>query len=341
MKKKILMCLACCVLLIPVLSGCTDYEDTEIALGDVRVENILPKVSEQNDFLSLEDIDEFVYQQHIAACIMFKDACELTRYELYLPESSKKKDKDAPMTRQEKKVVNLATQRRHIIYDDIDIAFAVNIYRLLQNVEDCPNTDAYVLKAQSDVKDFFDDYDKYLNGENPEDALLDILTEFRVRSNVLAFTFLDKNKTEVCRAAVKRIAENSKQTEDLRVYVSENNEIIKSLNEIYGSVPTQYANSITSDANFLAKKLVLSLESLSQKEKVDLINQIDPTPSPTPTSTPTPTPTPTPKVSQTPAPTPRVTQTPRVTATPRPVATPTPIVIEDPVATPAPPLVFE
>jgi len=42
----------------------------------------------------------------------------------------------------------------------------------------------------------------------------------------------------------------------------------------------------------LAKKLVLSMESLSNKEKLDLINQIDPTPSPTPTPTPKPTPDP-------------------------------------------------
>jgi len=44
----------------------------------------------------------------------------------------------------------------------------------------------------------------------------------------------------------------------------------------------------------LAKKLVLSMESLSNKEKLDLINQIDPTPSPTPTPKPTPSPSATP-----------------------------------------------
>ena len=245
MKKKIFLCLACCILLISALSGCTDYEDVEIKLGKIKVENILPEVNDKSNYLSLSEIDELVYEQQIAACIMFKDACKLTKYEQFIPKQKKSKENEAEveMSREEKKIVNLATQRRHIIYDDIEVAFAVNLYRLLQNVEDCPNTDAYVLKAQSDVRDFFDDYDAYINGENPEGALLEILTEFRVRSNVLAFTFLDKNKAEVCRAAVKKISENAKQTEDLRVYVSENNEIIKSLNEIYGSVANLFAKN--------------------------------------------------------------------------------------------------
>ena len=169
----------------------------------------------------------------------------------------------------------------------------------------------------------------------------------------------------MCRASVNKIAENAKQTENLRIYVSENNEIIKSLNEIYGSIPSRYADSISSDANFLAKKLVLSLESLSQKEKLDLINQIGPTSSPTPThkatrtpedsddeeSTPRPTESATPKQTVSPTVRPTATPTPKPTATPRPVIipipestpvpTPEPIIIDGNPSTPEPPLVFE
>lgn len=339
MNKKILLCLVCCALGAFLMSGCSSNEEVILELSQIRVENVLPNAEERSEYKSLSDIDELVYQQQIAACEMLIDACRQTNYKDYFEEEEPQDDPKQKMTLKEKKIANLVTQRRHIIYDDIEVAFAVNIYRLLQNVEDCPNMDAYVLKAQKDVSDFYDMYEAYVYGEDPQQALLNILTEYSVKTNVLAFTFLDKNKIEVCEAAKAKIYENSKQTEDLRVYVSENNDIIKSLNSLYGSVPEIYAQSISEDANFLAKKLVLSMESLSHKEKLDLINQIDPTPSPTPSPTPTPSATPTlaPTVTQTP----RATQTPRVTATPRPSqsnrvefnATPQPTVDE--------PLLFE
>lgn len=314
MNKKILLCLVCCALGALLMSGCSSNEDVILELSQIRVENVLPDAEERSEYQSLSDIDELVYQQQIAACEMLIDACRQTNYKDYLEEDENQDNSEQKMTIKEKKIANLVTQRRHIIYDDIEVAFAVNIYRFLQNVEDCPNMDAYVLKAQKDVSDFYDMYEAYKYGEDPEQALLDILTEYSVKTNVLAFTFLDKNKIEVCEAAKAKIYENSKQTEDLRVYVSENNDIIKSLNSIYGSVPESYAQNISEDANFLAKKLILSMESLSQKEKLDLINQIDPTPTPTPTPTPSATPTVAPTVTQTPRP----TQTPRVTAVPRP-----------------------
>jgi len=290
-KKKILLCLVCCGLVSSLLTGCTNYEDITNILGQIRIENELPEVLESNYYKSLSDIDELVYEQQIAACEMYIDACRQTNHHDYF-EGAENSSVAKSMSNEEKKIANLVTQRRHVIYEDISVVLAVNLYRLLQNVEDCPNVDAYVTKAQNDVVDFFDMYEAYVYGDDPERALLDILVEYRVRTNVLAFMFLDKNKEAVCEAAVKRIAKNAEMTEDLRMYVSNNNDIIKSLNEIYGSVPARYAEQISSDANFLAKKLVLSMESLSNKEKLDLINQIDPTPSPTPTPTPKPTPDP-------------------------------------------------
>ena len=290
MKKKILLCLVCCGLMASMLSGCTNYEDITNILGQIRIENELPEVLESNYYESLSDIDELVYEQQIAACEMYIDACRQTNHHDYF-EGTENSSTAKSMTNEERKIANLVTQRRHVIYEDINVALAVNLYRLLQNVEDCPNVDAYVTKAQDDVVNFFDMYDAYVYGDDQEGALLNILIEYRVRTNVLAFMFLDKNKEAVCEAAARRIASNSEMTEDLRMYVSNNNDIIKSLNEIYGSVPAKYAEQISSDANFLAKKLVLSMESLSNKEKLDLINQIDPTPTPTPTPSPTPKPT--------------------------------------------------
>ncbi len=309
-----------------MLTGCSDNTDVSHILESITVVNCLPEVGEDVGYTSLSQIDDYVYEQQLAACEMYIDACNQTNFRNYTEEYNSLENKD--LTRDEKKIINMCTTRRREIFDEIEVEFCLNIYRLLKSVEDCPNIDAYVKKASNDVSDFYDIYGSYLNGDEQE-ALINILVEYYTRTNVLALSFLDKNKNAVCKASVKRISNNADMTEDLRMYVSENNEIIKALNAIYGSIPSTYANKITDDSSYLAKKLIASMETLSNEEKLEMIYQLDPTPSPTPVPTPTPTPSPSP--SPTPMATTAPTRTPTPTKTPQnatPVPTREPIVFE-------------
>ncbi len=323
MKKTITLYLVFCILISFVLSGCSGNDNNNnitTTLSQITVVNVLPGVNENANYTSLSQIDDLVYEQQLAACKMYIDACKQTDYRNFVDNSET--SHDGELTKSEKKIANTVTNRRREVFDDIEVEFSLNIYRLLKSVEDCPNIDAYVKKAHDDVADFYDIYDKYLN-DNKNDALIDMLLEYYTRTNVLALTFLDDNKNDACKAAVKHISKNSDMTEDLRMYVSQNNEIIKALNTVYGSIPSTYANKITDDSSYLAKKLIASMETLSNKEKLELIYQLEPTPSPTPTpspsAAPTPSPTPSPKPTPTVAPTKKpltVTQAPQPTEDP-------------------------
>lgn len=301
MKKTITLYLVFCILISFVLSGCSDSNNSVDSLSQIAVVNILPEIDEDANYTSLSQIDEFVYEQQLAACEMYIEACAQTDYRDYIKETE---ELQGDLTRAKKKIANMVTNKRREVFDDIEIEFSLNIYKLLKSVEDCPNIDAYVKKAHTDVFDFFDIYNDYLNGDRSE-ALVNILTEYYTRTNVLALTFLDDNKNDVCKAAVKRVSKNSDMTEDLRMYVSHNNEIIKALNSVYGSIPSTYANKITDDSSYLAKKLIASMETLSNEEKLEMIYQLEPTPSPTPLPTPSPSPSPSPTPTATTAPTKR------------------------------------
>ena len=315
-----------------MLTGCSDNEDVSKTLENITVVNTLPEVGEDVGYTSLSQIDDYVYEQQLAACEMYIDACNQTNFRNFTQDYNSLENKD--LTKEQKKISSMCTTRRREILDEIEVEFCLNIYRLLKSVEDCPNIDAYVKKALNDVLDFYDVYGSYLNGDE-QDALIDMLVEYYTRTNVLALSFLDENKNAVCKAAVKRISNNADMTEDLRMYVSENNEIIKALNTIYGNIPSTYANKITDDSSYLAKKLIASMETLSNEEKLEMIYQLDPTPSPTPKATPTPTPSPSPSPSPTPKATPTPTRTPtptkapqKATPVPTPVPTKEPIVFE-------------
>lgn len=306
-----------------MLSGCADYDSIKTSLADITIDNVMEEVDEDASYRSLAEIDDLVYEEQLAACVMYSDAYKKTYYKDYAEESHN-----------EEKVAELCTNRRHEVNTDIEIAFAINIYRLLQDVRDCSNIDAYVVKTHKDVLDFYDIYDKYLNGDDPDGALVDMALEYADRSNILALTFLADVKPEVCRAALNKIEENADNDKDLRVYINLNNEIISALNTLYGAVPEEYAERITKINTSLAKKLLMSMETLTEDEKKDLLEQLEPTPEPTEVPTPTPRPTPTPTPA--PSPTPRPTAAPTARPTARP-ATAAPATVVPSTAVPATP----
>lgn len=339
MKKKISLCLICCALLTSLLSGCANYDDITASLDNVTITNTLPKVSEDASYRYLEEIDELVYEQQLNACTMYADSYKETYYQQF-EDGERKSDRIAYM----------CTEKRNDINTEIEIAYAVNIYRLLQDVTDCSNPDAYVVKTHKDVLDFYDLYDEYVNGDDPQQTLIDILLEYYERSNILAFTFLGENDTRVFQAALAKIEENASTEEEFRFYVNENNNIITALNEVYGGVPSEYADKMSELNTALAEKLLMSLDGITEEERLKLLEQLYPSsPSPSPSAIPSALPSSSAAPSATMPPlatripsTAAPSATTRPTATPRPTTAPTirPIPTAepepDPTATPRP-----
>lgn len=323
MKKRITLSWICCALISSLLSGCADYEGIKTDLANMTIDNIMYEVPEDASYDTLDEIDDLVYEEQLAACVMYSDAYKKTYYKDLTEENQK-----------ENKTVQYCVKRRKEINEDIEVAFAINIYRLLQDVDDCANADAYVVKTHNDVLDFYDIYDEYLNGDDQAQTLVNMALEYYNRSNLLALNFLNENKSEVCRAAYEKIQENAANDKDLRLYVNLNNNIITALNNLYGVIPEQYAEDITDINTKLAKKLLMSLETVSDADKEKLLQQLEPSPTPTPVPTFTPRPTSTPS----PLPTPRPTSIPtsRPTQAPVPTARPTAVPITPRPATPVP-----
>lgn len=314
MKKKISLCVICCALLTSVLSGCANYDDITKTLDSVTITNTLPKVSENASYRYLEDIDELVYEQQLNACTMYADSYKKTYYQQF-EDGERKSDRIAYM----------CTEKRKEINTEIEIAYAINIYRLLQDITDCSNPDAYVVKTHNDVLDFYDLYDEYETGDDPQNTLLDILIEYYERSNILAFTFLRENDTRVFKAALAKIEENADAEEDFRFYVNENNTIITALNEVYGGVPSEYADKMSELNTSLAEKLLMSLDGITEEERMKLLEQLYPaSPSPSPSVNPSASPRASlaPSMTLPPLAT-RIPSTARPSATQRPTSAPT------------------
>lgn len=306
----------CCILLTSLLSGCGKYDKVTAALNAITIQNTLPIVEEDASYEYLEEIDELVYEQQINACMMYADTYNKTYYQQF-KDGSLKADK----------LVQICGDKRREINTDIEIAFDINIYRMLQDVTDCGNMDAYVVKTHKDVVDFYDVYSEYQNGDTPQDTLIDILLEYADRSNILAFKFLDYNDTRVFKAAVSKIEDNANTDEDFRVKINENNLIISALNTVYGGVPDEYSEKISEFNTELAKRYIHSIENITDAERDKLLNQLSssaspsPTPILRPTISPLPTSVPTLKPLATPIP---ATPKPTAVPTPKPTAIPTP-----------------
>lgn len=312
----------CCAMLVSLTSGCANYDDIHEALDSVTITNTLPKVPENADYLYLDEIDELVYEQQLNACRMYADSYDKTYYQQF-EDGERKSDR----------IASICSEKRKSINTEIEIAYDVNIYRLLQNVTDCTNPDAYVVKTHNDVLDFYDIYDEYENGENPRETLVDILLEYYERSNILAFTFMRENSTEIFQAALSKIEDNAAAEEDFRFYVNENNQIITALNDVFGGVPAEYADKMSELNTSLAEKLLMSLDNISEEERIKLLEQLYPaSPSPSPSASAMPLPSAMPSAPAATLP-PLATRIP-ATATPRATAAPTlrPIPTAEPAA---------
>ena len=305
MKRKLFLIIASLMTLM-LISGCNDYSDIEAQLSDVEIENRLPDVRD-GGFITMEDAEDEIYEQQIAACEMLSDSYDKTYYTNFI----------GNVKGSEKRIREMCNQKRQSIEADIEKLYKKNIYSIMEDVDDCPNVDAFVDKTYSNVRLFYDEYNSYQNADNTDVALTDILVYYHDRRNLLAKSFLARNELDVFDAAVAVIEGNAQTDDEFRFYINKNNSVIKALNEIYGGVPEEYADRIERASNKLATNLLNSLESLTERDRGLLMDELGlstPTPSPRPTATPKPSPTPTP--------TPRPTAVPTARPTTRPTAKP-------------------
>ena len=316
MKRKLFIIAASFAALL-LFAGCSDYSEIEQQLDNITIENKLPKVKGER-YRTMEDAEDAVYDQQMAACEMLSDIEEQTDFREFEGYKGNKK-----------RIIEKCNNKRNEVAADIRQRYTANVYEIMQDVKDCPNVDAYVTKTYHNVETFFDAYNNYVTADNRDIALTNILVYYYDRTNVLAKSYLTRNREDVFDASVAVIIGNSQADDDFRFYINKNNTIIKALNEIYGGVSAKYAAEINDAGNKLATNLLNSLSSLSDRERKSLMDELGlNTPSPSPTVKPTEKPTASPSVSPSESP----SHTPAVTPTPRPAATPTP----RPAATQAP-----
>ncbi len=305
LKRKIFFVIASLAVLL-LFTGCGDYSSIEAQLRDIEIENRLPDLPEE-EIRTMEEAEDAVYVQQLAACEMLSDSYNQTHYTNFLEN----------VNGNDKRIAEICNKKRKSIDTEIEELYKNNIYKIMENVTDCPNVDAYVTKTYANVLTFYDEYDNYLNADNTDVALTEILSYFYDRTNVLAKSFLSRNEKKVFEAAVSVIEGNAQTDEDFRFYINKNNIIIKALNEIFGGVSLDYANRIEAASDKLAVNLLNSLESLTTRERGLLMDELGlstPTPSPKPTATPKPSPSP--------SPTPRPTAQPTAKPTAKPAVKP-------------------
>ena len=329
-KRKLLI-IAVSLVTLMLFTGCNDYSNIERKLDEIKIENRLPKVGNKR-YRTMEEAEDAVYAQQLAACEMLSDVVEQTDSRNF-----------AEYEGNAKRIAEKCNNKRNEISLDIKERYVDNIYQIMDDVKDCPNVDAYVSKTYLNVETFYDEYHKYQTADNTDIALTNILVYYYDRTNVLAKSFLTRNEDDVYDASVAVIEGNVQTEDNFRFYINKNNLIIKALNEIYGGVSADYAERINNAGNKLATHLLNSLESLSDKERKLLMDEMGLlTPSPAPTEKPTPKPSTAPtnapaampeeKPTTAPKPTaaPKSTTAPKATATPKPAATQQPKATEIP-----------
>ncbi len=282
--KRIKLCFVCLISIL-CLTGCGSRSNLKEELSDVRLSADLPEVSVEK-CRYLEEADDAVYEQQIAACELFYEAYDITRTsdfrEVY-------KGKVKP-----ERIAYYCNERRKELNLDISTQLHDNVYKIIKGVENCGNTDAYLNRVEYDTLTFYDYYAEYINADDTEEVICKILKTFHERSNILAFSFMSQHEDEFVDAALERIVKNSGVSSEYNVYISENNELIKALNTVYGGVKGEYASIITEANTRLIRKMLENDSDLDEDSINSLMSQLgEPTPEPTvePTSEPTPEPT--------------------------------------------------
>ena len=325
--KWLKLCLVCLISVI-CMAGCGEKSQLKDELQDIELTYSLPDVS-VSDCYYLSEADDAVYEQQIAACDMYYEAYYLTRtadYEL------KYKGDIKP-----ERVAFYCNQRRSELSADITQQLRNNVREIIQSVEDCDNIEAYLDRVVYDAKNFYDYYADFAYAETNDEFVenaCQLLKVFYERSNILAFSFMERYKGAFIEAATMRIVDNSNAPNTFSMYITENNEIIEALNSVYNGVDSARAEIISDATIRLVRNMLEDANELDEDSINELMYQLgEPTPEPTPESTVVPTDAPTQTPISTP---PEVVHTPEPVKPSASVKTPTPQKTQSPAQTKQP-----
>lgn len=259
--KLFTLCLAIAV----CLTGCGSKSDLKTELGSAALSGRLPDVG-VTGCRYLSEADDEVYHQQLAACELYYEAYDLTRTADF-----REKYEDSISL---KRIASYCNDRRSELNLEISTQLHDNVYDMIRSVADCENTKAYVDRVDEDAFGFFDYYAEYRLGEDKADALCTILKTFYERSNVLAFRFMAEHKEEFLGAATLRIINNSVAKSDYNMYITENNELIKALNTVYGGVNSEFAYAIKQANSNLIRNMLEEDNTLDEESINRLMAQL-------------------------------------------------------------------
>ena len=312
MKSRIML-IVLSGILISALAGCGEKSGLATELDAIEFEAELPAVG-ITDCRYLAQADDEVYKQQIAACELYNEAYKLTNGNVF-----KRKYRDVNAT----KVFHACYDKRREMNLKIATTLNDNVKAMIYSVEDCDNIPAYLRRVIDDTEDFYDYYDAYVNADGDIDPACRILTAFYERSNILAFRFMKENKDDMIHSAVQKIVKNSLATEDLNKYISENNDLVKALNIVYGGVSEEYGELITNSEIRLVRRMLEEANKFAADDIDKLMRQLgEPTEEPKLTPSPEPTEEPTEKPTEKPTEIPVRTIAPERTVAPAPTAAP-------------------
>ena len=160
MNFKWIRVLLVCVVSVLCLAGCGEKSELKAMLEDVELSYSLPEV-EDRKFYYLDQADEAVYEQQIAACDMYYEAYYLTRTADFTEHY--KGDINAD------RVAFYCNERRRELEAEITEQLRANIYEMVQAVEDCDNIEAYVDRVVYDAKNFYDYYAEFAYAETTDE----------------------------------------------------------------------------------------------------------------------------------------------------------------------------
>ena len=254
----------CILALASSLTACGKYGKLQDELDTITAESTFPPVTE--GATTLDDINNAVYEQQLALCTAYAEAYNKTGIDDFMLKYPKL-DRD--------KVLSRLNDTRQDINDDSTDIFIENMALIVKDVTDIPNLSAYIEKRWSEVQVFYTDYNRFVNYGDDYSVLSDLLLKYANSDNQLASEILKHNSDQFMNAAVLRIEKNAEAKEDFRVKITENNNIINAVNNLYGGVYTDLVKRINTANRNLAVKLLNSLETLSKSEKEKLLDQLD------------------------------------------------------------------
>lgn len=264
MQRKIRI-LFCTLFVVVLMTSCGSVSKMNKELDEISINIAFDEP--QTGFTSVDEIGEVVYEQQMMLCKAYCETYEKTSYGLY-------ENRFADVTKS--KVMSELNNTRTRLNNECTEAFAQNLMLVLNDVTDCQNKKTYITKRRNEVLEFYLDYrDFVLAKGNVAEKRIAMLLKYFEKNNSFALEFLKKNKDDFISAGVEVVEQNAEKTDNLRSYVTENNKIIKALNELYGGTSRDIAKKVNTANRKLAERILDTMGELTEEEKEAILKEID------------------------------------------------------------------